>query len=70
MKRDAKQLYKKTMLPENHPDKINDLTGVNDPYEAPGNPDLVVNTATESEDKSIWILFDYIIKNITGYYIE
>jgi adenylylsulfate kinase len=66
IKRDTKQLYKKAMLPENHPDKIKNLTGVNDPYEAPENPDLVINTAIEKEDESVKLLFDYIIKNITG----
>lgn len=67
IKRDTKQLYKKAMLPDDHPDKIKNLTGVNDPYESPENPDLVINTAIESEDKSVKILFEYIIKKINGY---
>ena len=64
IKRDTKQLYKKAMLPENHPDKINNLTGVNDPYEPPEKADLIIKTSTESEESSIKILFDYIIRNI------
>ncbi len=64
IKRDTKQLYKKAMLPDDHPEKIRNLTGVNDPYEPPENPDLVINTATDSEDNSIQILFDYIMRNI------
>lgn len=64
IKRDTKQLYKKAMLPDDHPDKVRNLTGVNDPYESPDTPDLIINTAIENEDKSVKILFDYIIKNI------
>jgi len=66
VKRDTKQLYKKAMLPDNHPDKIKNLTGVNDPYEAPENPGLTINTGIESEETSIRILFDYIMQNIKG----
>ena|SRR5215831_13912846 len=42
--RDTKGLYKKAFLPEGHPEKINNLTGVNDPFEAPLHPDLYINT--------------------------
>ncbi len=66
IKRDTKHLYKKAMLPDDHPDKIRNLTGVNDPYESPETPDLIINTAVENEEKSIQILFDYIMKNING----
>jgi adenylylsulfate kinase len=66
VKRDNKQLYKRAMLPDDHPDKIKNLTGVNDPYELPENPDLVIDTAAEDEDRSIEILFNYIVKNITS----
>src|ERR1700712_1053356 len=38
IKRDTKGLYAKAMLPENHPDKISNLTGVNDPFDIPTNP--------------------------------
>jgi adenylylsulfate kinase len=66
VKRDTKQLYKKAMLPDDHPDKINNLTGINDPYEPPENPHLIINTNVESEEKSIGILYDFIMKNIHG----
>jgi len=64
IKRDTKQLYKKAMLPDDHPDKIKNLTGVNDPYEPPENPNLIVNTNAESEEASSKKLFDYIMQNI------
>ncbi len=66
MKRDTKQLYQRAMLPDDHPDKIKNLTGVNDPYELPQNPDLILNTALENEHKSIELLFNYIVKNINA----
>jgi adenylylsulfate kinase len=66
VKRDTKELYKKAMLPDHHPDKINNLTGVNDPYEPPVNPHLIINTNIESEEASIKTLFDYIMRNLNG----
>ncbi|MES2648831.1 MAG: adenylyl-sulfate kinase [Bacteroidota bacterium] len=60
--RDTKQLYRKAMLPDNHPDKIHNLTGVNDPYEIPLNPDLIINTGTDNKERSIIILADFILQ--------
>lgn len=42
--RDTKGLYRKAFLPPDHPDKVNNLTGINDPFDIPGEPDLYVNT--------------------------
>ena len=61
LKRDTKQLYRKAMLPDTHPDKIKNLTGINDPYEIPENPDLVINTNAESEEQSAAKLYHFII---------
>ena len=66
IKRDTKQLYKKAMLPDDHPDKIINLSGINDPYEPPESPGLIINTSLENEETSIKILFDYIMRNING----
>jgi adenylylsulfate kinase len=66
IKRDTKQLYKRAMLPDNHPEKINNLSGINDPYEPPENPNLVINTNSESEEMSIRILNDFIVQNLNG----
>jgi adenylylsulfate kinase len=44
LKRDTKGLYAKATLPDDAPDKINNLTGVNDPFEIPVSPDLYINT--------------------------
>lgn len=50
--RDTKGLYKRTTLPDGHPEKIANLTGVNDPFETPQNPSLVLYTAEETPEQS------------------
>jgi adenylylsulfate kinase len=45
--RDVKGLYEKAFSGE-----IKEFTGVSDPYEAPANPELVVNTEGESPEQS------------------
>jgi len=64
IKRDTKQLYKKAMLPDDHPGKIKNLTGVNDPYELPQNADLVINTHLKSAEESNETLYSFILKKI------
>ena len=54
-KRDDKGLYKKARL-----NKIKNFTGVNDDYDIPDNPDLIVNTETDSLDKIIKQIIDYL----------
>jgi adenylyl-sulfate kinase len=46
--RDPKGLYKKAMAGE-----ITGFTGVDDPYEAPENPELVLDTMTETPEESL-----------------
>jgi len=46
--RDPKGLYKKALAGE-----ITGFTGVDDPYEAPESPELVVDTMTESPEESL-----------------
>ncbi len=65
IKNDVKGLYKKALLPLNNPKRIENFTGISAPYEAPLNPDLVIQTDKESIDLSTRRLLDYIIKTIT-----
>lgn len=51
--RDTKGLYRRAMLPQGHPDRVNNLTGVNDPFEKPQNPDLYINTGTETVESAV-----------------
>ena len=61
IKRDTKGLYKKALLPDSHPDKLLNLTGVNDPYEVPGNPDLLINTSEAPVAVCAEQLFNYVL---------
>lgn len=60
IKRDTKGLYKKAYLPEGHPDKVLNLTGVNDPFEKPAHPDLVINTSAQPIEQAVQTLVEYI----------
>ncbi len=62
-KRDTKGLYERAFLPENHPDKIHNLTGVNDAFETPENPDLVIDTSEENLGESLEKVLDFILQN-------
>ena len=65
IERDVKGLYKKALLPDGHPDKIYNFTGISDPFEAPTNPDLVINTAKQPVDKSVKLLEQFILREIS-----
>ncbi|MVT12424.1 adenylyl-sulfate kinase [Chitinophaga tropicalis] len=59
--RDTKGLYKRALLPEGHPDRLTNLTGINDPFEAPRNPDLHLRTDKKSISTCVNELFGFII---------
>lgn len=59
-RRDTKGLYLKASLPDGHPDKINNLTGVNDPFEVPLNADLIIHSDVESVAESTQKLMNFI----------
>jgi adenylylsulfate kinase len=61
--RDTKGLYERAFLPENHPNKIHNLTGVNDTFEIPENPDFVVDTSEETLENSLEKVLDFILQN-------
>lgn len=63
LQRDTKGLYKKALLPKGHPDKISNLTGVNDPFEIPAAPDLTINTTKEPIEISVNRLLTFILAN-------
>ena len=48
IKRDVKGMYKKALKGE-----ITNFTGVDDPYEEPEHPELIVDSDTESIDESV-----------------
>ena len=53
--RDIKGMYKKARAGE-----IKGFTGIDDPYEGPPNPDLVLDTEKESVDESVCIIKDFL----------
>ena len=57
--RDTKGLYARASLPDQHPDKLTNLTGVNSPYERPKDADLVIKThcMTEAEATKMLLIF-------------
>ncbi|MCF0055869.1 adenylyl-sulfate kinase [Dyadobacter sp. CY356] len=63
--RDTKGLYKRTLLADDDPQKIRNLTGINDMFERPGHPDLYINTSEKTIVESVRDLTDLIMKHIT-----
>lgn len=61
IERDTKGLYHKALLPDEHPDKIWNLTGVNDSYEEPQHADLVIDTTETSLKQSVTQLENYVL---------
>jgi len=57
--RDAKGLYKKARAGE-----IKDFTGINSPYEAPVNPELVVDTQANDIETCVAQVVDYICDSV------
>jgi len=57
--RDPKGLYKKARLGE-----IQNLTGVSDPYEAPSNPEIILETGKLSINESVNIIMKYLEEKI------
>jgi len=62
--RDTKGLYRKALLPEGHPERIENFTGISDPFEEPEDPDLIICTDTEDIEDSVVKLEDFIIKSV------
>jgi len=66
-KRDTKGLYKKAQLPQGHPDRVNNLTGVNDPFDRPQSPDLLIASDKITEEAATKQLTDFIIDHLPGH---
>ncbi len=63
IRRDTKGLYARALLPDSDPRKLVNLTGINDPFEVPVAPDLVIETDAETIEQSGKRLIDYIDRN-------
>jgi adenylylsulfate kinase len=60
IRRDTKGLYARALLPEGDVQRVDNLSGVNDPFEIPLNPDLIIETEGESVFESSQKLISYI----------
>ena len=65
IRRDTKGMYARAFLPEGHADRINNLSGVNDPFEVPTNPDLIIETDKQTVFESSQKLIKYIETNVS-----
>lgn len=63
IRRDTKGLYAKALLPEGDPEKLSNLSGVNDPFESPVDPHLIIETDKETIEESGKKLIDFIELN-------
>jgi adenylylsulfate kinase len=68
VERDTKGLYKRALLHDDHPDKIFNLTGVNDTYEIPGSPDLIIDTSIESAAESVLKFYEFLLFSRASYF--
>lgn len=59
--RDTKGLYKRAFLPHEHPQKLKDLSGINDRYDIPFDAGLVIDTTSETVEQSADRLVDYVM---------
>jgi adenylylsulfate kinase len=57
IRRDPKGLYKKALSGE-----IKDLTGLQDPYEEPENPEIVVDTERQSLEECVNVILDRVLQ--------
>ena len=57
IKRDPKGLYKKARSGE-----IKDLTGLQDPYEEPENPEIIVDTESQTLEECVNVILDRVVQ--------
>lgn len=67
LKRDTKGLYKRALLHDDHPDKLFNLTGVNDTYEVPASPDLVIDSSREPAAQSVLTFYEFLLRSRASY---
>ncbi|MGV3546918.1 MAG: adenylyl-sulfate kinase [Pedobacter sp.] len=61
--RDTKGLYQRAFLPDGHPDKVPNLTGVNAPFEYPEQADLIIDTDQLEIHEAAKLIIQYIFEN-------
>jgi adenylylsulfate kinase len=69
-RRDTKGLYRRALLPDGHPDKVSNLTGVNDTFEPPRNPDLHLHTGRLSVDECATRISGFILDHLNIQFVN
>jgi adenylylsulfate kinase len=64
-RRDTKGLYQRADLPDDSPHKLHCLSGVNDPFEPPLEPDLYFNTRDSGVAECTARICDYVLSQTT-----
>lgn len=64
VRRDTKGLYKRALLLASDPDRLENLTGINDRFDIPQKPDLILKTNEEDEAESSRKLLNFILQSI------
>lgn len=59
--RDTKGLYQRALLPHGHPDKIYNLSGLNDVFETPVSADLTIDTGLLGIEDSLHIAANFMV---------
>jgi|GEM_PF-592579 len=59
--RDPKDLYRRALLQEGHPDRVVEFTGITAPFERPSATDLTVNTSLQSVEESCAELVRFVL---------
>jgi adenylylsulfate kinase len=67
IKRDPKGLYQRALLSDDHPDKINNLTGINDPFETPQNPDIIIDTGVNDKAACTRQLLEFTLTRLPNF---
>lgn len=64
VKRDTKGLYKRALLKEDDPNRISNLTGVNDPFEIPKKPGIIIDTEFNDKETCSRKLLEFVLSRI------
>ena len=64
LRRDTKGLYKRAMLPKDNPERLSNLTGVNDVFEIPAKPDLYLHTGLDTVKNCTRNICEFVIKEL------
>ena len=66
IQRDTKGLYARALLPAENPERLSNLSGIDDPFDLPAKADLILNTEKESIEESTERLSSFIFNHLAS----